>query len=790
MAIRKNTKALEPSLLRNVCDLNELDFENTTELLPQEGFVGQKRAITALNLGIAMKSDGFNIYALGPSGVGKRSVVKALLEQEASKQKKPEDICYVHNFKEPRKPLLLLMRPGTARLLEQDMRQLIEVLKTSIPAIFEEKDFSLQIKELQKEAQTKQEEALAELEAEAQKNNVAILRAPEGFVLAVTKDGKVIPEEEFDALPEEEKGKKDQIMKQLRSRLTEYLELIPLINKDLNKKIKEVFQNFTLMQVGSLIEDIVKKYGDQPQVVNYLEQIKQAILDNPNHFRKTPEPKELEGHEERLLNRYLINVLVDNGGLKGAPIIYEDNPNFANLVGRIEHVSQFGALVTDFTLLRAGALHKARGGFLLIDAYKLLKEALAWDGLKRALKSKEVRIENIYQLMGFMGTLSLEPEPMPLDVKVILLGHRRIYYLLCELDPEFSELFKIAADFDEDIDRTKDNTLLFAKLLKNLAEKHGLLPLKKDAVGLLIEQSSRMAGDGQKLSTHIRLLADLLEEAHHYAVSLKKSLIDGHDIATAIEEQIKRASRAMKLHQEQIDKGIILIDTDQSRVGQINALSYISMGSLTFGVPTRITATVSEGKGDVIDIEREVRLGGPIHSKGVMILSGYLREQFAKKHPLSLIASLVFEQTYGMIEGDSASAAEACLIIATIADVPIKQSLAITGSVNQHGQVQAVGGINEKIEGFFDLCQSRGLTGDQGVIIPKANLHHLMLRKDVVLAAKNNMFHIYAVSTIEEAIELLTGLKAGNGIHFAKNSVYEKAARRLRSFCGKGTKNK
>lgn len=773
-------KPLSAKLLRVSCDLRQLSFKSTDELPPQKHFVGQKRAISALTLGINIESDGFNIYAMGPSGVGKRSVIKSLLEPVAKARSKPPDICYVYNFKDPRKPILLLLNPGSGRKLEQDMRQLIEVLKNSIPAIFEEKDFNLRIKEIQEEYQAKQEESLARLEDEAQKNDIAILQTPQGFALAAIKDGKVMSQGEFEAMPEEEKTKREELMKKLRSLLTEHLEQVPILNKALNQKIKEVFQYFTNLQVGVLIEEIAKKYQEQPLIVDYLDRVKLAILDNPNDFRAK---KEKEGEEPAAhkLNRYLINVLVDNSNQAGAPIIYEDNPNFANLVGKIDHLSHFGALLTDFTLLRAGALHKASGGFLLLDAYKLFSQPLAWDGLKRALRSKEVRIENIYQLMGYISTLTLEPEPLHLNIKVILLGDRHIYYLLCEHDPDFAELFKVAADFDEDILRNHENTMLFARLLKSLVDKNGLSPLEKNAVALLIEHSSRMASDGQKLSTHVGQLADLVQEADHYRKAANKIFIDADDVQKAIDEQVERAARSMQRHQEYIDRGTILLDTVGAKVGQINALAYLSLGSFAYGIPNRITATIAEGKGDVIDIEREVRLGGPIHSKGVLILSGFIRKLLAQKHPLSLTASIVFEQSYGGVDGDSASAAEACLLIATIANVPIKQSLAMTGSINQQGQVQAVGGINEKIEGFFDICKQKGFTGEQGVIIPEANVGNLMLRKDVVKSAEEGKFHIYAVNHIDQALELLTGLKT-KGTLKSKNTIYDKALQKLKVF--------
>jgi lon-related putative ATP-dependent protease len=779
--MNRKIKSLDIKFLRNPCDLSHLDFLSTDELDLQTDFLGQKRAIEALDLGITIDSDGFNMYALGPEGVGKRSVIQALLEKEALKKPCPKDICYVYNFKEPRKPKLLLLPKGLGKNLEQDIKSLLEILKVSIPAIFEEKDFNLALKEIQSQAQKEQEEALKNIEDKALKNNIGILRTAQGFVLAPVKNGEPISKEEFDAMPEDEKAKKDKLIEQIHEELAEYLEKIPSLNKALNKKIKELFRYFTMSQVGVLIDDIIKKY-QEPEITEYLNRIKLAILESPNDFRKKSEEIP-DDFLDRKLNRYLINVLVDNSQTDHAPIIYEDNPNFQNLVGKIDHVSHMGALVTDFTLLRAGALHKASGGYLLLDAHKLLAEPMAYNGLKRALRSKEVKIENIYQLLGFMSAISLEPEPLGLDIKIILIGSRQIYYLLCELDPEFSLLFKIAADFDEEIPRTPENELLFAKLLKNIALKNKLMPLKKDAIALLIEHSSRIAEDGQKLSTHVRQISDLLKEANYYSKALNKSLIDSDDIKKALNAQEERASRSVKIYQEHVSRGLILIDTEKSVIGQINALSYVTLGNQAFGMPTRITASISEGKGDVIDIEREVKLGGPIHSKGVLILSGFLRKILTIKYPLSLTASLVFEQSYGQIEGDSASAAEACLLIASIANIPIKQSLAITGSINQQGEIQAVGGINEKIEGFFDLCKKRGLTGDQGVIIPKSNISHLMLKEEVLEACKNNKFYIYAVEHADEALELLTGVKA-QGLNY-KNTVYQKALARIKNFSRK-----
>jgi len=456
-----------------------------------------------------------------------------------------------------------------------------------------------------------------------------------------------------------------------------------------------------------------------------------------------------------------VNVLVDHSESKGAPVVYEDHPTYNNLIGRIEHIAHMGALVTDFNLIKPGALHRANGGYLILDARQLLLQPYAWDGLKRALRSREVRIESLSQVLSLVSTVSLEPEPIPLDVKVVLIGERLLYYLLYQLDPDFGELFKVEADFNEEIPRTPENNLLYARLIGTIARKEGLRPFDRGAVARVIEHSARMADDAEKLSIHLLSTADLLREADYWAGVAGNGVVTADDVQRAIDAQIHRADRLRELVQEEIKRGTILIDTTGERVGQVNGLSVIQLGNFAFGRPNRITARVRLGKGEVVDIEREVELGGPIHSKGVLILSGFLGARYAAERPLSLSASLVFEQSYSGVEGDSASLAELCALLSSLAEVPIRQSLAVTGSVNQHGEVQAIGGVNEKIEGFFDVCKTRGLTGEQGVIIPATNVQHLMLRQDVIEAVKAGQFHIYPVQTVDQGIELLTGIPAG-----------------------------
>jgi lon-related putative ATP-dependent protease len=486
--------------------------------------------------------------------------------------------------------------------------------------------------------------------------------------------------------------------------------------------------------------------------------------------------------KESFANRYKVNVIVDHGDTKGAPIVYEQNPTYPNLIGRTEHVAQMGALLTDFTLIKPGALHLANGGYLIIDARKLLLQPYSWEGLKRALRSGEIHIESPGQAYGLVSTVALEPQPTPLDVKVIMLGERMLYYLMHDNDPDFSELFKVVADFDDQMDRSDDNNLAYAQLIGTLARKENLRHFDRSAVARVIERSGRMVSDTEKLSTHMQSVADLLREADYWAGKAGDDIISGEHVLQAIETQIRRASRIEERMREAILRETILIDTKGEKAGQINGLSVLMLGTHAFGRPSRITARVRMGKGEVIDIERQVELGGPLHSKGVLILASFLGSRYAFDRPLSLSASLVFEQSYGGVDGDSASSAELYALLSALSEVPIKQSLAVTGSVNQHGQVQAIGGVNEKIEGFFDICQARGLTGDQGVLIPSANAKHLMLRQDVIDAVSDNMFHIYPIDTIEQGIEVLTGIPAGEMDEdgsFPEDSINRRVVARL-----------
>ncbi len=762
-------RELGPEALCRRCDPEQFPFETTDDIEDLHEIIGQPRAVEAVQFGIGMEREGYNIFALGPAGTGKYTLVRQALEQRAATEPVPFDWCYVNNFAQPYRPRVLRLPPGTGVKLRRDMEQLVEEVRTALSSAFESEEYRTRRQVIEEEFKERQEQAFNELRQRAQERGLALLRTPVGLVFAPLRDGEVLPPEEFQKLPEEERKRLEAEVEVMQEELQKIIHQMPRWEREMREKVRELDREITNFAVGHLIDELRKKYEELPDVVEYLNAVQQDVIENVRDFLRPEEPRQGApiGPVPHLmtgpptLRRYQVNVLVDHSESKGAPVIYEDNPTYQNLVGRVEHMAQMGALVTDFTLIKPGALHRANGGYLILDARKVLLQPYAWEALKRVLQSRQIRIESLGEMLSLVSTVSLEPEPIPLDVKVALLGDRLLYYLLSSLDPDFGELFKVAADFNEEFDRSDENQMLYARLIATLARKEGLRPFDRGAVARVIEHSSRLAGDAEKLSTRMRNICDLLREADYWAGRSGNGAVTAQDVQRAIDAQIYRSDRVREKLQEEILRGTILIDTEGERVGQVNGLSVIQLGNFAFGRPSRITARVRMGRGEVIDIEREVELGGPIHSKGVLILSGFLGARYAAERPLSLSASLVFEQSYSGVEGDSASLAELYALLSAIAEVPIKQSLAVTGSVNQHGQIQAIGGVNEKIEGFFDVCKRRGLTGEQGVLIPVSNVKHLMLRSDVVEAVAAGQFHIYPIETVDQGIELLTGIPAG-----------------------------
>ncbi len=757
---------LAPSDLYQECDPAHFDFETTAEVEDLTEIMGQDRAIEAIRFGVRMGGDGYNLYVLGRRGSSKHAVVEKFLKQEASTRAVPEDWVYVNNFHDSQKPAALNLPPGRGVEFRDDMARLVDDLKVSIPAAFDSENYRSQLSEIEKEFEKRHQRALQKIQEQAEREGMALMPTPHGFAIAPVRAGHVLDEKKFRSMPEDEQRRTEESIRHLTAELRKHLEQLPQWAKERRERTRELDRRIIMLAVGRLIEEVRQKYEDLSDVVRYLEWIGKDVLDHAQVFQtreeiSLPFMQSPQADREQTFARYDVNLLVDNSAAAGAPIVYESNPTYNNLVGRIEHQSHFGTLVTDFRMIRPGAIHRANGGFLIIDAERLLMQPFSWDGLKRMLFAGEIRIESPGQMLSLVSTVSLEPIPIPLDVKVVVIGSRLFYYLLSAYDPDFLELFKVAADFEDRIDRDADNSQLYARLIATLARKENLRPFDSSAVARVIEHSARMVEDAEKLSMHMRSVTDLLRESDYWADVDSHDTVAAADVGKAVDMRVFRLDRVRSEIREEVLRRTILIDTDGSRVGQINGLSVVQVGDFAFGHPSRITATARIGEGEVIDIEREIELGGPIHSKGVMILSAFLGSRYAATLPLSLSASLVFEQTYGGVEGDSASLAELCALLSALSGSPVKQSLAVTGSVNQHGEVQVIGGVNEKIEGFFDVCSDRGLTGGQGVLIPAENVKHLMLRKDVVDAVAAGKFAVFAVANVDQALGLLTGAKAG-----------------------------
>ena len=752
------------ALLRR-CDVSLLDFETTAELTDTVDIVGQSRALNAVGFGIDIKTPGFNLFVLGEPGSGRHAAVRRLLEEKAVGEPAPSDWCYVNNFADPNKPRLLRVPHGRGGQLRRDMQQFVAELAKAISVAFESEEYRVRIESIQEEFKQREENALRQLGQESGEKGIALLRTPHGFVFAPIKGEETMGPDEFEKLPDEEKARIGRLIEEFGDRLHKLMRQFPQWRREMQTRIKAASRETMSLAVGHLIEELKERYTDLLNVLEFLDQVMRDVIESGEELREQPKTEgDMSGvvvSGSISLARYQVNLLVDNGALKAAPVVFEDHPTYPNLVGRVDSVAHMGTLVTNFTLIRPGALQHANGGYLVLDAAKVLTQPYAWEGLKRALRSAQLRIESLGQVFGFASTLPLEPEPMPLSVKVVLVGERLLYYLLKEYDPEFDELFKVGADFESDVARNEPNTRSYGRFLGMLARKSGLLPFDRNAVARLIEHSARLAGDAEKLSANTRRVIDLMQEANHHAGHAGRGVVGQGDINAALEAQRRRAGRIDESMREQILRDTLLITVSGAHVGQVNGLAVIDLGDAMFAHPVRITATARIGEGDVIDIERESELGGAIHSKGVMILTAFLAARYARSLPLSLSASLVFEQSYGPVEGDSASLAELCALLSALAAVPIRQSLAITGSVNQYGRVQPIGGVNEKIEGFFDICQARGLTGEQGVIIPQSNVKHLMLKEEVVSACAEGKFRVWAVEDVDQAIELLTGVPAG-----------------------------
>jgi lon-related putative ATP-dependent protease len=761
------------------CEPASLSFKTTADLPDLAEIIGQERAVSSVEFGMGIDSDGYNIFAVGPLGTGKTSTVNDFLKEQAASRPAPDDWIYVYNFAKPHIPNAIRMPAGKAQAFKKDMEKLVEDLQAAISTAFESEEYEKQKRSIVQEVGEQQETKLNALNEKAESQNYMIVRTPAGLMFAPKgeKPGEPMAREVYEALPPADRKKIDDGLDALNEELQGIMRLVRQDERGGRDALRDLDQKVTDFAARHLIDETCERWCHLPEMSDYLQAVLKDVVENADDFKKQDEeaPASFMGmpipqrqKAEMAFLRYRINVLVDNADLKGAPVITETNPTLQNLVGQLEHQAQFGALFTDFTMIKAGALHKANGGFLVLDARDVLLKPYAWEGLKRALKTGELRIEDVAQQMGFAMTASLDPEPIPFKAKIVLIGEPMVYYLLFEQDPDFRELFKVKADFDSVVNRSADNEQLYARFIARVARQRELPPFSADAVGRVIEQTSRMVEDQRKMTTVFTDVNDLLIESSYWARkgaktarTAKTAVVKREHVQKAIDQRAYRSNRVEERVREMIADATVMVDTVGAVVGQINGLSVSSIGDYMFGRPSRITATHRLGEGEVVDIEREVEMGGPIHSKGVLILSGYLGSKYASDRPLSLTARLAFEQSYSGIEGDSASSAELYALLSSLSGAPIQQRFAVTGSVNQRGQVQAIGGVNEKIEGFFAVCEALGLKGDETVLIPKSNVPNLMLGPRVRDAIAAGKFHIIPVAKIDDGINILTGIPAG-----------------------------
>jgi len=775
------TKELQPK-----CSARTLPFKTTDELEDLPDILGQDRALRAIEFGIGVQHRGFNLFVMGPSGFGQHGIIRKYLTKKAAEEDTPADWCYVRNFEQDYKPTALKLPAGQGKAFQKDMKNLVEDLSKAINASFEATEYQDQVQNIEKLFIKKQTSLLDKHADKALEQDIQLSQTPSGFMLTPIKNGKALSEDEFDSLPEQEIIEIEQKIGNFQDELEYLAPEMSRQRREHNIKLKKLNRKVALFATSNLIKDVRRRYKSFPHVVNYIKGLQEDVLEHLEDFAEAEE--EESGNPENrapktdALQRYQVNLIVDSSRQVGAPVIYLDNPTYHNLVGRIEYESRQVGPNTNFTLIKSGALLEANGGYLILDAHKIVNSPYAWDALKRTLYAKKVKIETLDQIANADTTITLDPEPIPLNIKIILLGSRTAYYMLHEMDHDFPELFKIEADFDEEILRNEDNTILYARLIASRARKYELKSMDAGAVARVIEFSSRLAQDSEKLSTRLRTIDDLLIETQYWATQSKHKYIKKDDVQKAIDAQVNRTGRIQNLIQQDIHRGTVLIDTDGEAVGQINGLSVFEIGKYSFGQPSRISASVHLGDGKIINIEREVDLSGSIHDKGVLILSALLASRYTKDTPLSFSASITFEQSYGLIDGDSASVAELCVLISALTNIPLKQSFAVTGSLNQQGRVQAIGGVNEKIEGFYDICKQRGLTGDQGCIIPQVNVKNLLLRQDIIDSIKNKQFNIYPVEHYEQALEILTGLNAGEELadgSFEKDSLNDRLMKKL-----------
>ncbi len=752
--------------LRRACDPRVFKFKTTAELEPLEGTVGQDRAVNAMDFGLSIEADGFNVFVAGMPGTGRSTELRTQLGRVAATRPAPRDWCYVFNFAEPARPRALSLPADRGHQLSHDIDELIDGVRRDVPAAFESDEYAQRRDQVVREVQTQRERFFEALQREATARELTINVTPMGISSIPTVNGAPLDKEHYDALPDERKRAIQAKTEELDSIISQMAPQLRRLDRGAQQLMAELDRQLMTSLITPRLDDLKSEYIDQRQVVEYIDAVGADIVGHLSDFRSQEDPSPaLPGlpapQRDALFDRYKVNVIVTHAKDAKAPVVFAESPSYYHLFGRIDYRSTFGATVTDHTMIKPGALHRANGGFLVVNALDALSAPLVWDNLKRALRTRQLQLENMGEQFSVIPTASLAPEPLPLDVKVAMIGTNRIYQLLQNVDEDFQKLFKAKADFTTDVERTAAHIALYARFIARQARDLGTRPFDREAVARIVEQSSRMVGDQEKLSLRMMDIVDLVVEADYWACDEGSARVRGKHVDEAVERKVYRSSLVEDRIQEFMADNIIRIDVDGAVVGQINGLSVYDLGDYSFGRPSRITARVSMGRGQVINLEREIQKSGPSHSKGFLILNGYLNGQFAHRQPLSFSASITFEQLYDEVDGDSASSAELYALLSAITDVPLRQGLAVTGAVDQLGDVQAIGGVNQKVEGFYAVCKARGLTGEQGVLVPKDNVRNLMLKPEVVEAVQKGRFNIYAVSNIREGIEVLTGVPAG-----------------------------
>jgi lon-related putative ATP-dependent protease len=767
--MRKQYPEVPSSQLRAYVYPESLPFENTASLNPPgEKILGQERASDAIRFGMGMKEHGYHIFIAGPPKAGLTYTARVFLEEQAKKEPTPPDWCYVHNFKESDKPKSLKLSSGMGKDLKKAMNDLIQALQTSIHEVFESEDFTTRDSSVHQEFERTRRHIIEDLNRLAKEEGFVLQVSQAGMVLVpATEEGQPMSQEQLASLSAEEKKGLREKSDAFQEKMKEAIRRIRDAEAEFKKKHADLKNEIALSVVGRQMEPFFEKYREEPEVIEYLKMVQQDILENADDFRKKDEGEQTSMPQfpvparKPAFQKYEVNVLVDNSDTEGAPVVIESNPTYPNLFGTIERQAWFGALFTDFTMIKPGVLHKANGGYLVMKALDLLKWYLAYEAVKRALRDREIRIEDLGELYGLFSTRTIRPEPLPLNIKIVLTGDPYLFELLHVYDDRFPKLFKVKAHMDDRMDRREDTMLQCAQMIGNFCREQNMRHFDRTGVARILEYSMEQTEDREKLTLELGDISDLIKEANYFAGLKNGELIGKEHVEEAIEKRIFRSNLIEERIRELMDKDIFWIDTEGSKVGQINGLSILMTGDYEFGKPNRITATVSVGREGVVAIERESKMSGNIHTKGVMILTSFLKERFAHNKPVSLTATLCFEQSYGMVEGDSASSTELFALLSALAGVPIDQGIAVTGSVSQKGEIQPVGGVTCKIESFYHICQHKGLNGRQGVIIPEKNIRNLMLKQEVIDSVKEGRFHIWPISTIEEGIEILTGMETG-----------------------------